>query len=77
MGKEYKWHYFDTDSPLCIYEPLYGALMQYTACGMKLWLVHRHTEFKTKVDCLNCLCVLNKSKKEVTDDLNDDGQPII
>ena len=62
-----KWHYFNENDENCFIEVwvLFYKKLLYTACGMPIESILRHTEDKSQVDCLMCLKRLNyKINKE-------------
>lgn len=59
-----KWHYFDKTNDLCLYIfPNKKVAAKVTACQRSPYAVQLHTEFKSRVTCLQCLHQLNQQTK--------------
>lgn len=60
-----KWHYFNENDENCFLEVGMHKKKKlfYTACGMPVGDIKRHTEDKSQVNCLMCLRKLTNNIK--------------
>jgi len=64
----YKWHYFNSADDICRYvtKPfsIQAEVTFFTACNKDIEKVKRHSEFKSRVDCIQCIKRLNFKLKK-------------
>ena len=59
-SKSKKWHYLNTRDEICCYHHIDGTQSLVSACGRNMIILQRHTEFRSKVNCLSCLRRINQ-----------------
>lgn len=63
LSKATKWHYHDAKDSSCKLKTG-GKVYHFTRCGIMLSKVRKFTEFKSRVNCLRCLKIINRDIKK-------------
>jgi len=64
MKEKYKWHYLNIRDEICCFEYWDGRKSLTSACGRNMITLKKHTEFKSRINCLQCLHIINREENK-------------